>query len=45
MEHPGTVADQLNITQNISGTPRNNGTIQNKDFIADINYFIFIADI
>ena len=27
----GTVAEQLNITRNISGTTRNNGTIQNEE--------------
>ena len=29
--HPGTAAEQLNITRNTSGTPRNNGTIQNEE--------------
>ena len=29
-EHPGTVAEQLNITRNTSGTPRNNEIIQNE---------------
>ena len=30
-EHPGIVAEQLNITRNTSRTPRNNGTIQNQE--------------
>ena len=30
-EHPGTVAEQPNITRNTSVTPQNNGTLQNKE--------------
>ena len=30
-EHPGTVAEQLNITWNTSGIPGNKGTIQNEE--------------
>ena len=30
-EHPGTVTEQLNITRNTRGTPRNNETIQNEE--------------
>ena len=30
-EHPGTVVERMNITQNTNRTPQNNETIQNEE--------------